>query len=364
MNAATDITIKSIRVRAAMVPRPRPLVFHSTVFSESPLLLIDLETSAGITGRAYLFGYQTGAVRPLADLLRDLGALLKGETLAPLALARKMAGHYLYLGLQGITQIAISGIDMAAWDALAKASGQPLAGLLGSTCRALPAYDSTGLGKPEAVASEAREIADAGFGTLKVKLGYPDVDGDLAVLNAIRDAVPGIGLMVDYNQRLSLPEARKRLAALASQDLIWVEEPLDALDNEGHAQLRRDSQVRIQLGENWWNARDAEKSARAQASDFAMLDVGRIGGVTGWLECAAVAHANGLPLSSHFYPEISAHLMCATAGADWLEFLEWASPILTQPVSAENGRVLPGNQPGSGVEWDEAAVARYEIPCS
>ncbi|MBI1179015.1 MAG: mandelate racemase [Alphaproteobacteria bacterium] len=364
MKADRSITITGLRVRAAVVPRPRPLIFHTARFTESPLVLIDLETDAGITGCAYLFGYHDEAVAPLVSFARNLAPVVTGETLAPAELTRKLAARFRYFGMQGLAQIVASGIDMAAWDALAKAAGLPLAALLGYAPRPLPSYDSTGLGGPESVAGEARELDEAGFGTVKIKLGYATGADDVAVIRAIREAVPRMALMVDYNQRLSMPEATARMGLLEPEGLLWIEEPVEAADLEGHAALARDFRTPVQLGENWWNVYDMTRAAAARAGDCAMLDVGRIGGVTGWMQCAAVAEAYGLPLSSHFYPEISGQLMCASPTAHWLEFLEWASPILVNPVAADKGRVMPSTTPGTGVEWDETAVARYEVTIS
>jgi mandelate racemase len=356
-----SIRITGLRVRVAVVPRPRPLIFHTAKFTDSPLVLFDLETDAGITGCAYLFAYHDEAVAPLVSFARNLAALIEGETLSPADLTRKLGGRFRYFGMQGVAQLVVSAIDMAAWDALAKAAGQPLAALLGSAPRPLKSYDSTGLGGPDSVAGEARDLDAAGFDTIKIKLGYATGRDDLAVIRAIHEVAPDMALMVDYNQRLSVPEATARMSLLEPENLLWIEEPVEAADLEGHAALARDFRTPVQLGENWWNVYDMTHSARARASDCAMLDVGRIGGVTGWMQCAAVAQAHGLPLSSHFYPEISAQLMCASPTADWLEFLEWASPILTSPVSADKGVVMPSTAPGTGVEWDEKAVARYEI---
>ncbi len=353
--------ITGLRVRAAVVPRPRPLIFHTAKFTQSPLLLLDLETDAGVTGRAYLFCYHDEAVAPLVAMTRNMEPLLKGMDLAPLAINRKIWSSFRYLGLQGIAAMVLSVIDMAAWDALAQSAGLPLARLLGGEIKPLATYDSTGLGGPESVAREARELADAGFGTIKIKLGYASGHDDLAVIRAIGEAAPGMKLMVDYNQRLSNVEAQVRMALLEPENLLWIEEPLDFNDLDGHAVLARDFRTPVQMGENWWCVQDMAKAIKAGATDCAMLDVGRIGGVTGWLQCASLAEAHNLPLSSHFFPEISAQLMCVSPTAHWLEFLEWASPILTEPVSQRNGQLTPSSKPGSGVEWDESAVSRYEI---
>ena len=167
--------------------------------------------------------------------------------------------------------------------------------------------------------------------------------------------------MVDYNQSLSVPEAIERARVLDGEGLTWIEEPTLADDFEGHARIAAAAKTAIQLGENWWGPHDMAKSIAARASDHAMLDVMKLGGVTGWMRAAALAEAAGLPASSHTFPEISAQLLGVTPTALWLEYLDHAGPILAQPVRVENGHVVTPDVPGSGIAWDEDATARFTV---
>jgi mandelate racemase len=169
--------------------------------------------------------------------------------------------------------------------------------------------------------------------------------------------------MVDYNQALSVPEAIMRCHALDDEGLTWIEEPTAADDVDGHARIAREARTPIQLGENWWGARELAKSLAAGASDYVMIDAMKIGGVSGWLRAAALAETAGVPLSSHIAPEFSAHLLATTATAHWLEYLDWTGPILDgpPPVRIEEGLAIPSTVPGVGLAWDEAAVRRFEV---
>jgi len=258
--------------------------------------------------------------------------------------------------------MALSGIDMAAWDAHAQSLGLPLARALGAQPRPFPAYNSNGLGimGPEKAAKEAHELAAPGFTAVKVRLGYPDAEADLAVIRAVRAAVPaGTALMSDYNQCLSVAEAARRIAALDGEGLQWIEEPVRADDYAGCATLRAKAHTPIQIGENFWGVSDMEKALAAGAADLMMPDAARIGGVTGWLRTTGLAAARELPLSSHLYPEVSAHLLAATPTAHWLEYVDWANPVLRDPLAIEGGQALAPDRPGAGIEWDDKAVARY-----
>jgi mandelate racemase len=342
----------------------RPLRTAGGLVGTAPLVLVDLDTAEGVTGRAYVFCYTALALRPVKDLLEALGTLLAGQPAVPLEIERLLQQRFKLLGPQGLTGIAMAGVDMACWDALARAAGQPLTRLLGGACRPVRAYQSSGLGLvgSDAAAREAVERLEGGFRALKVRVGYPTLAEDLAVVRAVRAAVgPDVALMVDYNQALSRPEAVRRAQALDGEGLAWIEEPVRADDFEGCAEVARAVRTPIQMGENCWGPHDLDRAIRAGSSDLLMPDVMKIGGVTGWLRAAALAHAAGIPASSHFFPELSAHLLAVTPTADWLEYADWAAPILSEPLRPADGHVLPAERPGSGLEWDEAAVARCAV---
>jgi mandelate racemase len=364
MRAQPGLTIRDLRLRGVHVPMRRPLVTRGGTVAIAPLALIDLLTDEGVTGSAYLFCYTPVALQPVLQTLAKLLPMIRGDAVAPLALDRKLRGAFRLLGAKGVVGMALAGLDMAAWDALAHAAGLPLVRLLGAAPRPVPAYNSNGLGLigADAAAAEARELIAPGFDAIKVRLGYADVATDLAVLRAVRAAVgDGVRLMCDYNQGLSVAEALDRCARLADTGLVWVEEPTAADDFAGHAEIRRRSPLRIQMGENWWGPHEMACCLAAGASDYGMPDAMKIGGVTGWQRAAALAHAAGLPLSSHLFPEVSAHLLAATATCDWLEYVDWAEPILAQALRIEGGQAVLPETPGSGIAWDEAAVERCRV---
>jgi len=363
---AAALTLRELRVRAALAPMRLPLPTSGGTVRVAPLALIDLHTEQGVTGHAYLFCYTPLVLKPVVELLRNLSAFLKGDAVAPLAIDDKLQRTFRLLGAPGLNAMAMAGIDMAAWDAQARAAGVPLVRLLGGTPRPVPAYNSRGLGiiGAERAAAEAQELVAPGFRALKVRLGYPDVRTDVEVVRAVRRAVGDrIELMSDYNQSLSVAEGLRRCEALADEGLSWVEEPTRADDHEGHAQIRRKARVPIQIGENWWGPHDMARSLAAGACDLGMPDAMKIGGVTGWLRAAALAEAHGLPISSHLFPEISAHLLAASPTMHWLEYVDWAEPVLRAPLRIDDtGNAVMADEPGSGIEWDENAVQRALAP--
>jgi mandelate racemase len=364
MSPDPELTIRSLGVRAVDVPMRRPLKTSGGEVGTAAMVLIDLLTEEGITGRGYLFCPTSVVLEPVAKLLSNLAPSIEGNPLSPVAIERKLQRSFRLLGPQGLTGMAMAGIDMAAWDALAKSCEVSLARLLGGEPRKVPAYNSCGLGMigSERAAEEARELLAPGFGAIKVRLGYPELKTDIGVVRAIKDSVgQDVVLMSDYNQSLSVAEAGRRAAALDGEGLYWIEEPVLADDYTGHAQVRREARTPIQTGENWWGTHDMARSIQAGASDYAMADAMKIGGVTGWLRAAALAESAGLPLSSHLFPEISAHLLTITPTSHWLEYVDWANPILEEPLRVEDGHASVPDAPGIGMRWDEEAVRRYSV---
>ncbi len=206
MNAPV-LTVRSLRATAVEVPMTYVLGTSAQAVREAPLLLVDLETEEGVTGRAYQFCYLPAAAPAIATLLEEVLRKVKGDRIEPAALWAKLSKRFTLIGVQGIVRMAMAMFDVASWDALATAAGVPLATFLGGKPAPVPAYNSNGLGlmAPEAVADEAEKLLSGGFRALKLRLGYPTPQADVAAVRAVRKRIPaGVAVMVDYNQALSV----------------------------------------------------------------------------------------------------------------------------------------------------------------
>ena len=361
------LTIARLDARPVVLTLKRPVVARIATIREWPLILIDLHTEQGIVGKAYLEPYIVKSLRYLVPALEDLGDFLKGRRIAPMELFQAAQKSLHFVGYEGLSMIAASGLDMAAWDALARAAGLPLCELLGGTVGPVRSYNSNGLWlkEPSAVAEEAVELRDeGGFAGLKLRLGRERPADDLAALDAVRGAVGDeMALMVDYNQGLNLAEALDRCHAIDDVGLAWIEEPIVYNDLNGFAKLAADLKTPIQIGENFYGPKELQRALQLNACDLVMPDFMRIGGVTGWLRASAIAGATGIPVSTHLYPEVAAHVMRVTETAHWLEWQDWADPILQRPYDVKDGRLHIPDEPGLGLEWDEDAVAANLFSC-
>jgi mandelate racemase len=359
------LTFRNIRARAVVLKLKRPIVARIMTISDWPLILVDLETEEGISGRSYIGPYNASAIKYLLPVIRDFGILFKGQPVTPADLYTKARKSLHLMGYSGLSMVAVSALDMAAWDALAKAANVPLCVLLGGSVSGVKAYNSNGLwlAEPAKVGAEAPELRDqGGFRGLKLRLGRTRLRDDIAAIEAIRKAVGGdIELMADFNQGLDLAEALSRCPAIDDLGLAWIEEPILYENFAGASKLAAQLRTPIQLGENFYGPRDLADALAAKACDFVMPDLMRIGGVTGWLRASAIAGAAGIPVSTHLYPEFSAHVLRVTETAHWLEWQDWADPILQQPYRVTDGILEIPDAPGAGVEWDEDAVKRYAV---
>lgn len=362
MNEFPPPKVASVRVRALRVPMTHAHQTAGGTVSESPLVLTDVVTDGGVVGHSVVFTYTPVALKPVAELVRNLEPMLKGEALAPAELEQKLSRRFRLLGTQGLVGIALAALDMALWDALARTHALPLVRLLGGVPKPIQAYGAVGYDGVQGSARVAEDWAKRGFKGVKAKIGYPSVREDLAVIRAIRQAIgDDMAIMVDYNQCLTPAEAVSRLRVLDSEGLAWVEEPTLAHDYAGHALIAREVNTPIQCGENWWGPLDMQHGIDAHASDYMMPDVMKIGGVTGWQRAAALAQTKAIPLSSHLWPEISAHLLAATPTAHWLEYADWWNPIMSAPLEVRDGFAQASDAPGSGVAWNEQAVKGFLV---
>ena len=358
----SEVLITGLKTRAVNVPLAYPVHTAVGTVGTAPLVLIDLATSAGVVGHSYLFAYTPVALKSLKQLLDDMAALIVNEPLAPVSLEAMLAKRFCLAGYTGLIRMAAAGIDMAAWDALGKVHETPLVKLLGANARPIPTYDSHSLDGVKLATERAVTAAELGFRAVKTKIGYPKLDQDLAVVRSIRQEVgDDFGIMVDYNQSLDVPAAIKRSQALQQEGVTWIEEPTLQHDYEGHQRIQSKLDVPVQMGENWLGPEDMFKALSVGACRLAMPDAMKIGGVTGWIRASALAQQFGIPMSSHLFQEISAHLLAATPTAHWLERLDLAGSVIEPTLTFEGGNAVIPDLPGVGIIWREKEIEKYLV---
>lgn len=361
--ALTAAAIRHVRAHTLAIPFGTPLATAGVDFPAAFTLVVEVETEPGLTGVGWTLGFSPNQLRALVLLVADLGELLAGrDATEPEAQWSLMTGALERIGPQGLGILAIAALDIALWDVAARAAGRPLREMLGGGREWVEVYASHGLWldrAPERAAEEAAELAAAGFRALKLRLGRPQLEQDLAVLAAVRAAVgPEVVLMADVNQGWDFAGARRAAPALAELDLRWLEDPLPRGERLATAELRRHPCPPICAGESEF-ADGLRELLERESVDLLMADVARVGGVTGWRRAAAEAAAREVEITPHLFPEVSAQLVAATPNGRWVEWFPFWQPLFASAPVLEAGRLHLPHAAGLGVELDQDSLRRY-----
>jgi mandelate racemase len=369
--------ITGFRHRAVAVPVKYPVVSTVRQSSKVDFVLLDVMTDEGISGIAYAQAFSKHGAKAIRACLELLEEVVVGEDPRQIeTIWQKMWKVTKLLGHQGLSTFALSMVDIALWDIVGKAAGQPVFRLLTpptdcppsgsgtsapavpaapSAAPALPAYMSDGLWlvSPQEAAAQAAAFAEAGFAAMKMRLGRAAGE-DIAAYRAIRRAVgDSVDVMGDVNQGWAPAQALDAGAPLAAEGLSWLEEPVDAEDDEAHAALTARLSLAVATGENLYGIRPFRRFLQAHAATVYTPDLQRVGGVTGWLQLRDLFEGRNARHSVHLFPEYAVHLLATAKQPDKLEWMSWATALFQEPLKCERGMVTAPLRPGFGMEWND-----------
>lgn len=331
------------------------------------LLVVDITTDGGVVGTGVSHTSGDGA-KPLESLIRDdLARRLIGQDVSPKRIWHDSWKYLHDLGGAGFTTTALGSVDIALWDIVGKAAGKPLVEVLGQVRSEIPVYGSgINLAKPlDELRAQVKCWKAAGYRGFKIKVGKADVAEDVERVTEVREIVGSMPLMVDANQGWGADLAPRRINALRGLDLTWIEEPLVSDDIAGHARLRSQVETPIAVGENVYNIYQFRDYLVAGAVDFIQADVVRVGGITPYLEIAALARAFNRPMAPHFMVELSGQVLCATPNAYLAEDVEGGSlsalKALRTPQPVVDGYYVPPQVPGHGLDFDRDYLREHAV---
>lgn len=330
-------------------------------------VVVEVHDADGSTGVGYAYTFNRRYLRPLAAMIEALAELTVGaDPTQPERHWARLARDVDGVNAEGLGQMAMASLDIALWDLRGKLSGQPVHRLLGSTRDRLPAYASTyftGLRSTDDHVRVAVELVAEGFRAMKLGGAPDDLDGTLARVRALRDALgPDVGLMVDYFQRLTPDQAWQAGRALEDFDLEWLEDPMSADDLDAHVHLALELRTKVVIGESFYALGRFAAAIERQAADVVMLDLMRVGGFTGWQAITAYAKANGMPVASHLMTELSVHALAGSETAYMLEYSPWTFRLFqSTPGIDTEGEVQLTEAPGLGLELDRQALAAFRL---
>jgi L-alanine-DL-glutamate epimerase-like enolase superfamily enzyme len=345
-------------------PRASPLEAAAGRLNHIAVLLTEIDTDSGLRGLGFAYALQSSGRALYVTTVDDLVPLVLNED--PMdheRLAHKVYWRLQTVGRRGLVTQAYSALDVALWDLKAKVAGVPLYKLLGGARDSTPVYGSDTAWlwmSVEEILDASRPYFDQGIMGLKIKVGAnPEADADR--LTRLREALgDDLWLAVDANERYDYSTALA-LGHFFEEEIgtDWFEEPISCEDVEGHARLAQKLEVPIAAGEMLFGLDEFESYLEKGALAVVQPDVTRLGGLTPWLEVAALARRHHLPLSPHLLPEIGVHLACGLPSVTSVEYMPWLYPLFTNPPAIEGGRLVPPPGPGLGLELNLDQVTKY-----
>jgi L-alanine-DL-glutamate epimerase-like enolase superfamily enzyme len=359
--------IRNVDVRVLKVPLDQPYTAAGRSVGANWHVMAEVTTEDGVTGFGYIVALNQMFIGTVAAATRELAPLLIGTTVArPEAAWRTMARAGDWVGPGGLLHYAIAPLDIAIWDAYGKTLGQPVSRLLGGARDRLPVYASDGFWYSlslDDLAASAKRAFDAGFRAVKLRVGNEQhPDGEVARVRAVRDAVgPSVAIMVDATETWSVSRAIQTGKALQDAGVIWIEDPVSHTDIAGMARVTEALDTTVATGEHLYQLADFARLLEARGTGIALIDLGRIGGVTPWRHVASLAHGFGVPVGGHVLPEIHVHLLTAVPNAEVVEYVPRSRALLRSMPEISDGALVVPPGGGFGLELDPDAVRRFAV---
>lgn len=367
MSATSMPTIEGIELMTARVPLPQgpwgDQIHHVT---DIEVAVVDVHGSNGQVGTG--FSHTSGwCGQTISALIREIIPDVIGLPLSPRGLWQRSYKYVHDVGGAGVTTHALAALDIAYWDLLGKTLNASIVDVLGRVRERVPLYGS-GINLHMSIAEVIEQVKRwkaVGYHAAKVKVGKPDLEEDVERLTKIQEAVPGFPLAVDANQGWNFPQALRAFKMFAPLNLLWIEEPLPSDDIAGHRTLRERTNTPIAIGENVYSLNQFAQYIESGSADYIQADLGRVGGITGYLDVAALARAHNLPMTPHFVMELSASLLATVPNIAYSEMTDggrWGDlRIFAEAGREEGGDYIPSDRPGHGIVLDRDYLKAHQI---
>ncbi|MET0238709.1 MAG: mandelate racemase/muconate lactonizing enzyme family protein [Sphingobium sp.] len=331
--------------------RQRPL-------TEVAFLFAEIESEGGLHGLGVSYSKRAGGPGLYAHAQEIAGNLIGEDPNDIARLWTKLVWAGASVGRSGLATQAMAAFDIALWDMKGKRAGLPLAKLIGAHKDSVRTYNTSGgfLSSPtEEVLENCQRSVASGIGGIKIKVGQPDPMEDLRRLEAVRGVLGDFPLMVDANQQWDRPTAFRVGRIMEQFNLVWIEEPLDAYDAEGHALLAAALDTPIASGEMLSSAGEHLELIRLNSVDFIQPDAPRVGGITQFLKIMTMAEQKHMKLAPHFFMELHVHLAAAYPHDSWVEHFDWLEPLFNERLETRDGRMIVPARPGIGISLSDQA---------
>jgi L-alanine-DL-glutamate epimerase-like enolase superfamily enzyme len=328
---------------------------------DSGQVVLRIQTDAGITGWASSnFGMIPGGPRVVQTILEhEVKPIILGMDPAyPRKIRAELWKALEYHGVGGVVHFALSATDIAIWDIMGKSAGLPVWKMLGAYRDRMPVYSMAGWyadnDSDYSIFKKSCVTAmEHGYKAVKIKVGRYGLDDDVHRIRLALDTVgKGKRVMVDANQAFNRNEALRRGRVYQEMGCFWYEEPLPPHDMDGYRELAEKLDIRMATGENLYTKYQFTDLINKRAADVVQPDNRRAGGVTEWMEIAAIADANGLELASHGGGSANMNMLVAMPNAIYME--------TSGPQKMIDGEVPAPQEPGMSTEIPAATIKRYK----
>lgn len=356
--------IQTVETDLYRIPNEETLEDATQSFDTLELITLTIRDRNGHAGLGFTYTIGRGGATIKRFLDDELVPSLEGSPVAPRTVRSSLQNRTTFVGREGISELAISAVDIAVWDLLGRQTARPLYKLLGGTRRSVPMYETDGgwlQYDAETLVENAATVAEEGFAGMKMKIGS-SLERDLERVRAVREALPDdLDLMLDANCSYTVPEAKRLATGIGNVGVTWLEEPLPKGDYAAYADLRSQVDIPIATGENYYNETQFRQLVAQMAVDYLQPDACRIGGITPWLRVADWAASSGLAVSPHYIEPLHAHLACLYDNIPYIEHHSTVlDDILSEPIDPDDGRIRPPQRPGHGIELEDVGPYRVD----
>ncbi len=348
------------------IPLAKPIATAIHQIRSAGCVLLELETDQGLVGESYVFTLNGVRIKALHEMLLGFSPQVEGKDPYFVAqIGQNMWNEMNAIGHKGFTIAALAAVDTACWDLIGKAAELPLHRLFGACREQVKTYASGGLWLSQSIdecVDEAAEFIQAGFRSMKIRLGKPSIAQDVERVRAVHDAIgPDIELLADANQALTPKQAIRLGRELEEFNLGWFEEPVVYHNLRGCAEVRASLDTPIAAGETEYTRYGMREILESGAVDVLMPDLQRIGGLSEMRRVAALAASYDMPISTHIFTEHSLSVAGSEANCISVEHMPWFEPLFNESMEISDGMLRIPERPGTGFSFDQAAIKRFSL---
>ena len=357
----SQYSIKDLRIFRATSKISQPIADSTHDISRIAFYVLEVESEAGVVGQGYLlsFHYSPNAIE---GALKDLKNFILGKDYQIFETLRVQSDYEMeseYFGIVGLQRWALATLNVALWDAWARANKQPVYRMFGCHRKPIHVYGSGGWisYSDEELVEEVVNYKKRGFQAVKVKVGSPDMERDLRRLHLCREALgTDVKIMMDANQGMDVPSSLKLIREAAPLGIYWFEEPVTNTDFEGYAVIHANTPISLAMGEREYNTVALRELIGRRALDLWQPDLIRLGGVEAWRDSAALAAAYNIPVLPHYYKDYDVPLLATVAKPFGAESFDWIDAIIDNPMQIDNGVAIQREGDGWGFRFKEEAL--------